>query len=163
MNTLLPIALMTLFCAPFALGAEPVEIQSPGKVEIRNLEAGRPYLTNRKYLLKRIPPELSGMKFTAVPGGVHNDFQAKVAKGSVVYLALDDGKESPAADALREYSGSLERNGWKYFGRLPVSAPRMENLRVLVKTFGKDEVVELKGIGFVGLMIIAPAIELKTR
>jgi hypothetical protein len=160
MKTLFLIALTTLFCAPMALAVEPVEIRYTGKIEIRSFEAGKPYLTNRKYLLKKVPPELSGMKFTALAGNAYTDFEARVAKGSVVYLALDDGKKSPATNALHEYSNSLDRDGWKYFGRILVSDERMETLRVLVKTFKQDETVAFKGVGFVGSIVIAPALEI---
>jgi hypothetical protein len=163
MKTLLSVALLALFFIPGALAVDPVEIKHPGKIEIRDLEAGKPYLTNRKYMIKRLPRELSGMKFTAGPGGGDNDFQAKIPKGSVVYVALDSEKKTAAASALRDYSGSLEKDGWRYFGTISVSDERMENLRLLVKTFTGDATVDFKGIGFVGTIIIAPAIELKGR
>jgi hypothetical protein len=141
-----------------------VEITSPGKVEIRNLEVGRPFLTNRSYLITRIPQELSGMKFTAVPGNAHQDFQAKIAKGSTVYLALDSEKNNaPAAGAMNGYSRALAKDGWKHFGTIPVSDKRMENMRILVKTFSEDSTVDFKGLGFIGSVLIAPALEIKGR
>jgi hypothetical protein len=157
------IVLGVLSLADITQADESVEIRYTGQIEIRDLEAGKPYLTNRKYLLKKIPQGLEAMKFTAIPGGSYKDLQAKVPEGATVYIALDSEKKTPDSDAIRKYSADLEKNGWKYFGKIEVTDKRMENLRILVKTFDVAGTIQFKGVGFVGTIMIAPDMELKGR
>ena len=154
MKTLLSILLLSLIY-PGLNSEEPVVVDYKGSIEIRPLEAGKYYLTNRKYMVKRLPRGLDGYYLTALAGNEKKDYIAKVPAGSTVYIGLDSEKNTPDSDAIRKYSSELEKKGWKYFGKIYVSDNRMKSIRVLSKTFRDEEIIDLRGVGFVGSLLIA--------
>jgi hypothetical protein len=163
MKHIFPLFTFTLFALFSPCLGQSIQVEYSDQIEIRKLAEGKSYLTNRKYLIKSIPKELNGMEFTAMPGGVHKPIKVIIKKGTVVYIALDSEKKSEVANAIRDYSSDLEKKGWKYFGKIRVTDKRMKNLRILTKTFASDTTVELKGIGFVGSIIIASDLKIKAK
>jgi len=140
----------------------PVIVSYPAKIEVRKLQSGVPYLSNRQYLLKKIPRELqTGFQFTVLPGGKNKDVIATVPNSTEVYVAFDSGRKTAARKGLKNFQKHLENQGWKNAGRITVSDDRMKYLQLYKKIFDKDEKVEFDGIGFPGMIVISQEIKIK--
>ncbi|MEP4077922.1 hypothetical protein [Haloferula sp.] len=149
--------------ASAASAEESVKVRYAAAIEIRDLEEGKEYLTNRNYVLKKVPKELASMRFTVLPGNEHKDLQATIPKGVTVYLGLDSENKAPDAAAIRRYSAAMEKDGWSYSCKIPVTDKRMKFIRVLKKEFTETTTIDLKGVGFIGSVLISPRIEIKGR